>query len=169
MIVAIFKGLTKGLIVALFSMLAFIIGLAAALKLSVVVAHYLENHMPDSGKWIPFISFGLVFIAVVILVNLGGKLIEKSFEMVMLGWLNKLGGVILFIFIYGMIYSVFLFYAEKVHLFSPAAIEKSATYSLIQPWGPKVINGFGSLVPFFKNMFAQLQDFFDSMSNKMPH
>ena len=42
MILAIFKGLSKGLMLGIFSLLAFIIGLAAALKLSVVVAAYLK-------------------------------------------------------------------------------------------------------------------------------
>ena len=43
MILAIFKGFSKGFIVGIFSLLAFIIGLAAALKLSVVVANYLRK------------------------------------------------------------------------------------------------------------------------------
>ena len=43
MIVAVFKGFTKGFIVGIFSFIAFIIGLAAALKLSVIVAHHLQT------------------------------------------------------------------------------------------------------------------------------
>ncbi len=37
LVMAIFKGLRKGLIVAVFSFLAFLIGLAAALKLSTLM------------------------------------------------------------------------------------------------------------------------------------
>ncbi len=43
MVLAIFKGLRKGLILGIFSLLAFLIGLAAALKLSAVVAVYLND------------------------------------------------------------------------------------------------------------------------------
>jgi len=41
LVMAIIKGYQKGFIVAFFSIIAFIIGLAAALKLSAVVAEYL--------------------------------------------------------------------------------------------------------------------------------
>ena len=50
---AIIKGLQKGLIIGLFSLIAFIVGLAAALKLSSVVASYLDNSTTISSKWLP--------------------------------------------------------------------------------------------------------------------
>ena len=55
------KGLRKGLIIALFSVVAFIVGLAAALKLSAVVANKLSENLEVSGKWLPVISFTVVF------------------------------------------------------------------------------------------------------------
>ena len=50
LIIAIIKGYSRGLIVALFSFLAIIIGLVAAIKLSAVVAAYLENNAHLNGK-----------------------------------------------------------------------------------------------------------------------
>ena len=90
LILAIIKGYQKGLILAAFSIIAFIIGLAAALKLSTAVAAYLKDSISVSAKWMPFIAFALVFFVVVILVRLGAKLIEKTFQGVMLGWLNRM-------------------------------------------------------------------------------
>src|SRR5689334_13478331 len=49
-VMAIIKGYQKGLIIAVFSMIAFIIGLAAALKLSTVVAAYLKDNTSVSAK-----------------------------------------------------------------------------------------------------------------------
>jgi membrane protein required for colicin V production len=65
MIVAVFKGFSKGLIVGIFSFIAFLIGLAAALKLSTVVAHHFESSAGIAAKWLPSISFVLVFLLVV--------------------------------------------------------------------------------------------------------
>ena len=70
MAIAVIKGFSKGFVVALFSFLAYIIGLAAALKLSVVVAHHFGSSWNASGKWIPVLSFALVFIIVVFVVNI---------------------------------------------------------------------------------------------------
>lgn len=166
-IIAIVKGYQKGLIIALFSIIALIVGLAAALKLSAAVAGHLQHNITVSSKWLPVISFALVFFLVVFLVHLGGKLIEKTFEMVLLGWANRLGGILLYAALYTIIFSVFLFYADKMNVFDKATIEASQTYSMVQPLGPKVINGLGKLIPLFKDTFAQLEAFFAGVSNKI--
>jgi membrane protein required for colicin V production len=168
-IIACIKGYQKGLIIALFSIIAFIIGLAAALKLSAIVAGWLSSNVNVSARWLPFISFALVFLAVVLLVNWGGKIIEKTFQMALLGWVNRLGGIIFYAALYIIIFSVFLFYAEKIHLLEPATIQSSQTYSFVQPWGPIVIDSFGKIIPIFKDMFKELETFFDTIGNKIQH
>lgn len=167
--IACIRGYKKGLIIALFSIIAFIIGLAAALKLSAVVAQWIDGHASVSTKWLPFISFAIVFFAVVLLVNWGGKLIEKTFQLALLGWLNRLGGIVFYAALYIIIFSVFLFYAEKIQLIEPATVQASTTYSFVQPWGPFVINSVGKVIPIFKDMFTDLESFFDTMSNKIQH
>lgn len=167
LIIAVIKGLRKGLVVALFSIVAFIIGLAAALKLSAVVALYLEKNVSVPGKWLPVISFALVFLVVVILVNLGAKFIEKSFEMAFLGWANKLAGAVLYALLYTIIFSVVLFYADKIHLLQPQTFEKSTTWPYIKPWGPMIIDGIGKLIPWFKDVFTSLENFFENIAGKI--
>ena len=109
LVIAVIKGLRKGLVVALFSIVAFIIGLAAAMKLSAAVAVYLQKNVAVSNHWLPVISFLIVFIVVVALVNLGGRLVEKTFEMAFLGLVNRIGGAIFYVLLYTIIFSVFLF------------------------------------------------------------
>jgi membrane protein required for colicin V production len=167
-ILAVFKGYRKGLIIAIFSFVGFVIGLGAALKLSVYVAGQLKGSVNVSGKILPFISFAVVFLVTVLLIHFGAKLIEKLLEMAALGWANKLGGILLYAVLYTMIFSVFLFYADKINLLTPSAIQSSLTYSFIKPWGPKVINGFGEVLPVFKDMFTQLEDFFAAVPQKIP-
>jgi membrane protein required for colicin V production len=50
-IIACIKGYQKGLIIALFSIIAFILGLAAALKLSSVVTGWLGTNVHIGAKW----------------------------------------------------------------------------------------------------------------------
>src|SRR5689334_10933665 len=93
LVLAVFKGYRRGLIVGIFSFLALIIGLAAAIKLSTIVAGYIGKAVNVSDQWLPIISFAVVFMLVVLLVRLGANLIERSIEIAMLGWVNKLGGI----------------------------------------------------------------------------
>ncbi len=166
MLVAVFKGIRKGFIIGIFSLLAFIIGLAAALKLSALVAKYLEQHVTTATKWLPVLSFFLVFIVVVLLVGIGARLIKKTFDLAMLGWLDRLLGIFLYVILYTIIFSVILFFAEKMLLLKAEVILSSNTHNYIAPWGPKVIDNLGSIVPFFKDMFAQLQSFFENLAKK---
>ncbi|MGZ8553688.1 MAG: hypothetical protein ACXWV8_09805 [Chitinophagaceae bacterium] len=52
-------------------------------------------------------------------------------------------------------------------LIPPETIQQSLTWSFVQPWGPKAINGLGSVIPIFKDMFAELQEFFAELAKKM--
>jgi membrane protein required for colicin V production len=164
LIMAVIKGLRRGLIVAIFSVLAFIAGIAAAMKLSVVVAGYLKDSVNVSAKWLPFISFAIVFIGVVLLVRLGASLLERTAEMAMLGWANKVGGVLLYTILYLFTLSVLLFFVQQVKLISDETLAKSVTWPWIQPLGPWVIDGFGKLIPVFKDMFSELSNFFGGLT-----
>jgi len=164
MIIAVIKGLRKGLVVALFSIIAYIIGLAAALKLSAAVAVYLEKNVAVPGKWLPVISFAVVFMVVVIAVNLGGRIIEKSFEMAFLGMANKLAGAAIYVVLYTLIFSIILFFAEKIHLLQPEAFAQSAIWPYVRPWGPIIMDSFGKIIPLFRDMFTGLEEFFGNIA-----
>lgn len=157
---AVFKGFRQGLIIAVFSGVAFMIGLAAAIKLSAAVAGYLKENMHMSTRWLPVLAFLAVFIGVILLVRWGAKLAEAAVDLAMMGWLNKLGGIVLYILLYTIILSVLLFYAVQVHGVSDATLASSKVYPYIRPVGEEAIEGFGRIVPFFKGMFAQLENFF---------
>ncbi|MFL5809623.1 MAG: CvpA family protein [Flavisolibacter sp.] len=163
---AIFKGLRNGLVLAIFSFLAFFIGLAAALKLSAVVAGYLGANTNIAQRLLPVLAFAIVFILVVFLVRLGARVIESALKIVMLGWLNKIGGIIFYSLLYLFILSVILFYAEQLKIIRAETFASSSTYSFIKPVGPKMVNALGTILPFFKNMFAELEQFFGGLSEK---
>ncbi len=166
LLLALFKGLRKGFIVAIFSFIAAIIGLAAALKLSALAAAYIGSSVSISDRWLPVVAFLAVFFIVVLLVRLGAKAIEGVVRVAMLGWLNRLGGFVFYALLYIFVFSIILFYASEVGFVKKETIDASLTYHLIQPLGPKVIAGLGVVVPIFKNMFTELEHFFDHVSKK---
>jgi membrane protein required for colicin V production len=167
LILAIFNGYKRGLIIGIFSFIAIIVGLAAAIKLSVVVAGYIGKAVKISDEWLPIISFIVVFLGVVLLVRWGANVIHRTAQVAMLGWVNRLGGIILYLALYIAVFSVLLFYAEQIQLIKQETINKSVTYSYIRPVGPKAINAFGAIIPFFKDMFTELENFFEGISHKI--
>jgi membrane protein required for colicin V production len=157
---AAFKGLRNGLIVALFTLIGYIVGLAAAVKLSAVAAGYIGRTITVSDRWLPLLAFVLVFVAVVVLVRLGARALEGVVQVAMLGWLNRLGGVLFYMLLYIFIFSIALFYLTQIHFIKPEAQQTSVTYLYIEPLGPKVLDGLSAVVPLFKNMTAELETFF---------
>ncbi len=164
---AIWEGYRRGLIVAVFSIIALIAGLAAALKLSAVVAQQLGASTNINSKWLPLVAFLAVFFIVLLLVRWGAALIEKGVELAFLGWVNKIGGIALYLIIYVILFSILIFYCKQFSIFSAEAIASSKVYPFVEPWGPTVMNGIGNVIPVFKNLFEELQAFFGKMQKPL--
>ena len=166
LVIAVIKGISRGFIVAMFSFLAIIIGVAAAMKLSYIAANWLQQSFNINGNWLPVLSFLLVLLGVILLVRWVANLIQGAINIAMLGWLNKLGGIILYLLIYLFVYSIILFYLTKMEILATETIAASRTYNLIEPFGPKAVDILGSIIPFFKNVFEQLSSFFETIAGK---
>ncbi|MGJ7030747.1 CvpA family protein [Niabella hirudinis] len=158
---AVFKGYRKGLIVGLFSYLALVIGLAAAMKLSAVVAGKMGTIVKLSDKWLPVVAFAVVLLGVVLLVNWVARLLQFSVEKMMLGWVNRFGGIFLFAMLYIAVYAVLLFYLNQLRLLPESTVTGSATFGFIEQFGKRVIQATGFLIPGFRNLFEQLEQFFN--------
>jgi membrane protein required for colicin V production len=161
---AIIQGWRKGLILGLFSMVCGLIGLAAAVKLSSVLATHMKSDLHMSSRWLPVIAFILVFVLALLIIRWAGKLLEKLVQMVLLGWLNKLCGILLFLILYLSIYSIILFYGTKTQVISKQAMDDSHLYSLIAPFGPGVIRFITGFIPVGHDMFNALEGFFDKIA-----
>ncbi len=166
-VLAIYKGLKQGLVVAAFSFFAIILGLAAAIKMSTLVAKWLSETINIQTAWLPFLAFIVIMIAVGIVIRICAAIIETTLQLSMLGWLNKLGGIVLYGCIYITVFSVLIFYLAQLNILKPPVLDSSNAYPYIQNWGPYIINLFGKIVPIFKGMFEELTKFFDSLSKNL--
>ncbi len=160
---AAFKGYTRGLIVAVFSFLGIIIGLAAAMKLSVLLAAYFTANGIE-GKWVTLLSFVIVMFGVALLIRWLAKIIQRTAEFAFMGWINRLGGIVFYALLYLTLLSVVLFYLTRIGIISDATVASSLTYPYLQPLGPYVIENIGNVIPVFKGMFNQLTDFFENIA-----
>jgi membrane protein required for colicin V production len=166
MLSAAYKGYTRGFIVSVVSLVAIIVGLAAAVKLSAVVGNWLSKTVNIGSQWLPFLSFIAVMVGVILVLRLVANVLQKSVELLLMGWANKLGGILFYAIIYTLIFSVVLFYANKLGIIKQRTIDESKCYAIVQPMGIIVINGIGYVIPLFKNVFIQLESFFSIVSKK---
>ncbi len=161
------KGFKNGMIGAAFSFAAFFVGLAAALKLSAVVAEYLQKSFDKPAAWWPVVAFLLVFILVGSLMKMAAGLLEKALDFAMLGWVNKICGFLIYAILYTLIFSVAIFYYDQIRHISEAAKEESKVYAYIEPWGEWTMRALGTIIPQFKDVFADMQDFFQKVGQDL--
>jgi membrane protein required for colicin V production len=153
----------KGIIVAAFSVLAIILGVIFSLRLSEMLSGYLLEKQIITSAWVQPLSYIAVFIGIVILVRLIAKAIETSFEAVMLGWLNKLTGGLLYALLIAMVWSSLLWIGNKMQLIKPETIANSITYPFFSQLAPWIAHFIGSILPTAKTVFSDLEQFYQKI------
>jgi len=162
------RGYTRGIIVAAFSVLAILLGIVCALKLSQTFSAWLLAKGIITSGWAQLISYIVLFIGVVLIVRLIAKAIQKGVEGLMLGTINKVIGGLLYAFLGAVLWSSLMWIANQMHIISPETIAASKTYSWLSALAPWFFEHIGKLLPFAKNVFADLQHFFDGVNQKLP-
>lgn len=154
------RGYMKGIIVAAFSVLAIILGIILSLRLSEKLSAFLLEEKIITSGWVQPVSYIAIFIGVILLVRLLAKAIETSFEAVMMGWLNKLIGGMLYALLIAMIWSSLLWIGTKMLLIKPETIANSVTYPFFYKLAPWVVHHIGAIIPTAKTVFLDLETFF---------
>lgn len=98
-----FKGLRKGLVIEIVTLLAFGVGIYGAMRFSDFTADRLQEVMTIQPQYLNTIAFVLTFILLVVVVNLIGRAVRKAIHSLNLGFFDRLGG-----FLFGVAKGVLL-------------------------------------------------------------
>lgn len=160
-IIGAFKGYMKGLLVEIFSFLAFFVGLFVAIKLTIPVAH----HFFDSADYFQGITiavFVALFIIVILLINLIAKALKKVLDLTFLGLFDNILGAVAGIFKWAFIISVFFWVFDSIGLRLPNdQAGDSLIYPFIQNLGPATFELVSNMLPFLQDMIDSLKNISD--------
>lgn len=162
----IYRGASKGLIVAIASFLGYFFGIIAALKFSNIAAVLIQENIAIDSKFIPFLAFLVVFVLAILIVRFIGLALTKIVNLIQLKWLNKVGGAFLYCLIYTFIFSSVLWMFHQVNLLSPDIKAKSVTFSYLEPLAPQVIRYSSEWYPFLEGTFETLEKLFEELATK---
>ena len=109
-----YKGFTKGLIIEAASIIALGLAIWGGVKFSDFLTGYIHAHLGWNTKYLPVISFAVIFLGILLLVYAIAKLIEKLVKAVSLGFVNKLAGGIFGMLKFGLILSVLIFVLNAI-------------------------------------------------------
>ena len=89
-----YKGISKGIVKELASLIALIAGIYGAVHFADSIHPYLKEHFSITTSFVPIISFGITFVAIVLGIKIIGFVIDKIVKAVALGVISRLlGGV----------------------------------------------------------------------------
>ena len=131
-----FKGLKKGLVKEIASLLALILGIWLASTFSHYLVTVLEDKTALDQNYIPLIAFGIVFVLVVILVHLISNGLDKLVNAIALKAINKLGGAVFgtakaLLIVAAVLFLLNQFIVVKMELIPQEVTENSLLYEPI--------------------------------------
>ena len=91
---AIFQGIRKGFIAQAVSIISIVLGIWASARFANIVSSWIAQYRTASEQVLKVVAFALILVLVFLALAALGKMLEGMFKLVMLGWLNKLLGVI---------------------------------------------------------------------------
>lgn len=91
---AIFQGIRKGFIAQAVSIISIILGIWASARFANVVSDWIAQYITASEQVLRLVAFALILVLVFLILAAIGKMLEGVIKLVMLGWLNKLLGVV---------------------------------------------------------------------------
>ncbi|MFM1795316.1 MAG: hypothetical protein RL642_1701 [Bacteroidota bacterium] len=164
LVMGVYKGWTKGFIMAIATFVSFFAALALALQFSGWVEGYLRKQTETDNDWLAFLAFLMVLVGAMIAIRVLGKIIEKSVELVMLGLFNRIVGIGLYLFIYFSLFAVVLVYLKQFEILGNETAIHSKSYTYLIDFGGWVIDFFAEWLPAIKNLFNDTKEFIQQKS-----
>ncbi len=113
---AIISGIMKGFIEQAVALVSLILGAWLAFKFSTVVSGWLQPYFEVSETVLNVISFVVIMVAVVLVLFVLGKILTGVSKLVMLGWLDRLLGLVFALLKAGLIIGILIILFDTLNV-----------------------------------------------------
>ena len=148
---AIFQGIRKGFIAQAVSIISILLGIWASAQFADVVSGWIAQYITASEQALRLVAFALILVLVFLVLAALGKMLEGVIRLVMLGWLNKLLGVIFALLktglIVGLAIMVFDSLNDNLKIVEDAVLNESILYPPLKKTAFEVF-------PYLKDMLT---------------
>ena len=132
----IIRGISKGFLEQALALAGIVLSVWTAFHFSGLVAIWLQPYVDFSETTLNVIAFALILVAVSLLVLLIAKLLTKVTELAMLGWLDKLLGLVFALAVNALFIGIFIVLFDtlntKFELVKPEVLDGSIVYTTLR-------------------------------------
>ncbi|HLZ17243.1 MAG TPA: CvpA family protein [Cyclobacteriaceae bacterium] len=151
-----YLGYKRGFLAELFFFLALALGVMIGFRLTGWGVIYLHRHFNADTDFLPYISFFIIFILVVVLVIFVGNRVKHLMDQTFLGKLDAIAGAVLGAAKYAFCASIIFWLALRVNYTFPQSwTQGSWLYPKTVAFAGHVSEFFGNFLPFLKETFRQ--------------
>ena len=153
-----YLGFKKGLLLEIVSLLAFILAIVGAFKLLNFGMELLQPYFESWERSLPIISFIALLLAILLLVNLAGKIVKKILDLTLLGGLDNFAGAVIGLLKWAFGVSILLWLGESIEIsISDEMAEGTYVYPIVASIAPFMIDLFSEYLPFIQDVFDTLK------------
>ncbi len=152
------SGFKKGLLLEVIGILAFILAIIGGFKLMEFGMTKLDDYLDGFDNLLPFISFLIIFLAIILLVNLLGKAVKKMVDMTLLGGVDNIAGAVIGIAKWAIGLSIVLWLLNNYGIELPGQDQELVLYPFLTELAPNVIEAAAFVLPFAQDMFDSIKE-----------
>jgi membrane protein required for colicin V production len=119
----------------------------------------LSDNFQLSGRFLPFLAFILIFVAIIAIVNAIGQALKKIIHMAFLGGIDRIAGAVLgalkFVFLFSILIWVFQVFGVEIpqHL-----QDDSFFYTYVVALAPATVELFSFIIPASSDLMDKISE-----------
>nr|WP_255710107.1 CvpA family protein [Pontibacter harenae] len=156
-----FQGFRKGLLLELVSLVALVLAILGGLKLLDTALPVMADMLGDVHGLLPYVTFLLVFIAIILLIHLGGLLLKKVIDFTPFGFFDNFMGGVLGALKWCVALSLLLYVSDMAGIsVSPETATASTVYPVVLKTTPYALDILSYVLPFVKALITSFKHHF---------
>ena len=161
-----YRGYTKGILLEVVAVLAFVIAVIGALQLMSWGVTVLSDTLQTEGAWLPLLAFVLLFVGILTGVSIAGKMLKSVIHLTPIGYLDGLLGGVVGVIKWAFGISVVMILLEYAQIELPNT-ESSEIYDYVHPFAYTVIEQLKIWFPILEDMIDTIRQLFQPSAEAM--
>ena len=156
-----FQGFRKGLLLELVSLVALVLAILGGLKLLDAALPVMEGFIGDVHGLLPYVTFLVVFVGIILLIHLGGIILKKVIDFTPFGLFDNVLGSILGALKWCVALSLLLYVSDMAGIsISKDTADASMVYPVVLKTTPYALDILSYVLPFVKALITSLKQHF---------